>query len=171
MRDGTHSLKSLSLSGTSLGLVAEEPLSGTAVDSWAKLKLPKTEKPSVGKGFPAKAHPRTSRYKESAASRSKLRWGKRFRKQLSIQAPTGTVHDPSPGSECLTGRVIRCYQSCYHSPQKPAQIRMKEEQSEAVKLLTYMEKWRSIRSCRRTHNPKVEGSNPSPATNLRFLPH
>ncbi len=54
--------------------------------------------------------------------------------------------------------------NCYQLPQKRPRNETKQHRFRAVKLLKDMEEDESRENCRRTHNPKVGGSNPPPAT-------
>ena len=59
-----------------------------------------------------------------------------------------------------------CYQTCYHFLQKAARNRMNQGQRGWTMSLKYKEQHETRRNINQTHNPKVGGSNPPPATNF-----
>src|SRR5208283_2379964 len=74
----------------------------------------------------------------------------------------------------MTGDVARlftdvsslrpCYQARYHFLEKAAQNRMNQGPTNRSMSLKYKEQHESRRNVNQTHNPKVVGSNPTPAT-------
>src|ERR1017187_2581359 len=88
----------------------------------------------------------------------------------------------------MTGDVARlftdvsslrpCYQARYHFLEKAAQNRMNQGPTNRNMSLKYKEQHESRRNINQTHNPKVGGSNPPPATKspqqlarIRALPY
>jgi len=63
----------------------------------------------------------------------------------------------------------RCYQTCYHFLERVARNRMNQGPSGWVMSLKYKEQHKTRRNVNQTHNPKVEGSNPSPRNQNSFL--
>src|ERR1039457_2697798 len=76
----------------------------------------------------------------------------------------------------MTGDVARlftdvsslrpCYQARYHFLEKAAQNRMNQGPTNRNMSLKYKEQHESRRNVNQTHNPKVGGSNPPPATSF-----
>src|ERR1017187_8580749 len=68
-----------------------------------------------------------------------------------------------------------CYQTCYHFLEKAARNRMNQGPTRSSMSLKHKEQHERRRNINQTHNPKVEGSNPSPATKsfnrLRVFEH
>jgi hypothetical protein len=62
-----------------------------------------------------------------------------------------------------------CYQTCYHFLQKAARNKMNQGPTRWTMSLKYKEQHETRRNINQTHNPKVEGSNPSPATKTPSL--
>ena len=57
-----------------------------------------------------------------------------------------------------------CYQNCYHFAQKPAKTSVNQAITRWIMSLKYKEQHERRRNLNQTHNPKVGGSNPPPAT-------
>ena len=76
--------------------------------------------------------------------------------------------DPKPApwtAEFSTRKAAdSCYQTCYHFLEKTARNRKKHVPTRWIMSLKYKEQHETRRNINQTHNPKVEGSNPSPAT-------
>jgi hypothetical protein len=56
------------------------------------------------------------------------------------------------------------YQTCYHFLEKAARNRRNQGPTRWIMSLKYKEQHETRRNLNQTHNPKVEGSNPSPPT-------
>src|SRR5258708_21524926 len=78
--------------------------------------------------------------------------------------PTQSQSFPSAQNRSRKGRGP-CYQTCYHFLQKAARNRTNQEPTRWIMSLKYKAQHEGRRNINQTHNPKVEGSNPSPATN------
>jgi hypothetical protein len=65
---------------------------------------------------------------------------------------------------CKRSSLRACYQDCYHFLQKAARNSMNQGPTRRSMSLKYKEQPETRRNINQTHNPKVEGSNPSPAT-------
>jgi hypothetical protein len=62
--------------------------------------------------------------------------------------------------------IAPCYQSCYQFLQKPARSTVNQGPPKWTISLNHKEQHERRRNVNQTHNPKVGGSNPPPATNL-----